>query len=198
MKQFDEGSGIWRPISWQGCHYWQHGLVAKIGTKKKMAKNIQSRFWAGVKRDFSNNGWLKNCDFLQFFFLGRVFSNGPPNNKSSILLEQNGKALSSKRTRHINIRYFFISDRVNIKEIGPHWCSTKETVADFWTKHLQGSHFRKLRDYIMGRVRYVKPKCGAVSICKAAKRKVAKRSMVSRLHRSTVGGIDGHTRSLAQ
>jgi hypothetical protein len=33
-------------------------------------------------------------------------------NKSSILLERNGRALSGKRTRHINIRYFFITDRV--------------------------------------------------------------------------------------
>ena len=33
-------------------------------------------------------------------------------NKSSILLERNGRASSSKRTRHINIRYFFICDRV--------------------------------------------------------------------------------------
>ena len=33
-------------------------------------------------------------------------------NKSSILLEMNGKASSGKRTNHINIRYFFITDRV--------------------------------------------------------------------------------------
>jgi hypothetical protein len=32
--------------------------------------------------------------------------------KSSILLEKNGKASNSKRTKHINIRYFFITDRV--------------------------------------------------------------------------------------
>jgi hypothetical protein len=31
-------------------------------------------------------------------------------NKSSILLEKNGKASSSKRTNHINIQYFFITD----------------------------------------------------------------------------------------
>ena len=37
-------------------------------------------------------------------------------NKSSILLEQNGRASSGKHTRHINIRYFFITDRVNMKE----------------------------------------------------------------------------------
>jgi hypothetical protein len=30
-------------------------------------------------------------------------------NKSAILVEKNGKALSSKHTKHVNIRYFFIS-----------------------------------------------------------------------------------------
>jgi hypothetical protein len=34
-------------------------------------------------------------------------------NKSSILLEKNGKASSSKCTKNINIRYFFITDRVS-------------------------------------------------------------------------------------
>jgi hypothetical protein len=119
-------------------------------------------------------------------------------NESSILLEQNRKALSSKCTRHINIQYLFITDWVNMKEISPHWCPTKEMVADYWTKPMLGSHFRKLRDYIMGRVRCVKPKADAVSIGKAAKKKVAKKSKVSRLHHSTVGGIKGRTRSLSQ
>jgi hypothetical protein len=34
-------------------------------------------------------------------------------NTSSIILENNRKASSSKRTKHINIRYFFITDRVS-------------------------------------------------------------------------------------
>jgi hypothetical protein len=37
--------------------------------------------------------------------------------KSSILLEKNGKASSSKRTKHINIRYLFITDRVSKEEV---------------------------------------------------------------------------------
>ena len=112
-------------------------------------------------------------------------------NQSSILLEQNGRASSSKRTRNINIRYFSLL-RVNMKEISLHWCPTKEMAVDFWTKPLQGSHFRKLRDYIMGRVRCVKPTVDAASIGKVAK-KVAK---VSRLRHSTVGGIKACTKSL--
>jgi hypothetical protein len=38
-------------------------------------------------------------------------------NKSSILLENNGKASSSKCTKHINIRYFFITHRVSKEEM---------------------------------------------------------------------------------
>jgi hypothetical protein len=31
-------------------------------------------------------------------------------NRSAILLEKNGKMSSSKRTKHVNIRYYFIKD----------------------------------------------------------------------------------------
>ncbi len=34
-------------------------------------------------------------------------------NKSAMLLERNGKASSSKRTKHINLRYYFITDRIS-------------------------------------------------------------------------------------
>jgi hypothetical protein len=44
-------------------------------------------------------------------------------NKSSIILEKNGKASSSKRTKHINIRYFFINDHVKNEEVNElHLC----------------------------------------------------------------------------
>ena len=38
-------------------------------------------------------------------------------NKSSILMENNGKALSTKQKNHINIWYFFITDRVKKGEL---------------------------------------------------------------------------------
>jgi hypothetical protein len=69
-------------------------------------------------------------------------------NKSSILLEKNGKASSSKRTKHINIRYFFITDRVKNEEVSVVWCPTGDMIGDFTT--LQGALFRKFRDQIMG------------------------------------------------
>jgi hypothetical protein len=38
-------------------------------------------------------------------------------NKSAILLESNGKMLSSKRTKHIKAKYFFITDKIEQGEI---------------------------------------------------------------------------------
>jgi hypothetical protein len=70
-------------------------------------------------------------------------------NQSAMLLEKNGRASSSKRTRHINIRYFFVTDRINAKEISVEYCPTGEMIADFFTKPLQGSLFKKFRDQIM-------------------------------------------------
>jgi hypothetical protein len=71
-------------------------------------------------------------------------------NKSSILLEKNGKASSSKRMRHINIRYFFITERVKKEEVSVVWCPTGDMIRDFATKPLQGALFCKFRDQIMG------------------------------------------------
>jgi hypothetical protein len=71
-------------------------------------------------------------------------------NKSSILLETNGRGSSGKRTRHIDVRYFFIADRVKSGEIRIEHCPTGIMIADYFTKALQGALFWKLRDMIMG------------------------------------------------
>ncbi len=119
-------------------------------------------------------------------------------NKSSILIERNGKASSGKRTRHINIRYFFITDRVNMKEISIEWCPTKEMVVDFMTKPLQGSHFRNLRDYIMGRVRSTKPKHDVISVGKKTNKAVTKKSKVNGKSHITMTGSKRQVKWLAQ
>ena len=70
-------------------------------------------------------------------------------NKNAILLEQNGRASSSKRTRHINIRYYFVTDRANCGEIKLKHCPTTEMLGDYFTKPLQGGFFTKFRDRIL-------------------------------------------------
>jgi hypothetical protein len=71
-------------------------------------------------------------------------------NLSAILLEKNGKASSGKITKHINMRYFFIKDRIGSGEITVKHCPATEMLADHFTTPLQGTMFRKFRTEIQG------------------------------------------------
>ena len=77
-------------------------------------------------------------------------------NMSAELLEKNGKASSGKRTKHMNIRYFFITDRIKKGEVTVAWCPADEMIGDFMTKPLQGALFTRFRDMIMGVVSLTK------------------------------------------
>ena len=70
-------------------------------------------------------------------------------NKSAILLEENGKGSSSKRTLNMDIRYLFITDRITAGKISLEYCPTSKMIADFYTKPLQGNMFTKYRDLIL-------------------------------------------------
>jgi hypothetical protein len=70
-------------------------------------------------------------------------------NISSSYLLVNGKESSSKRTKHMNVRYFFAKDRVQRGEMTIKHCPTKEMLADPFTKPLQGADFRSFRAVIM-------------------------------------------------
>jgi hypothetical protein len=71
-------------------------------------------------------------------------------NTSTIKLARNGSRSCGQRTRHINIRYFYITDKINDGTVVMSYCPTKEMVSDYFTKPLQGSLFRLHRNAIMG------------------------------------------------
>jgi hypothetical protein len=71
-------------------------------------------------------------------------------NTSTIQLENNGQASSTKRTRHINIRYFYVTSKIKDGSIRVIYHPTKQMVSDYLTKPLQGSLFRTHRNSIMG------------------------------------------------
>ena len=69
-------------------------------------------------------------------------------NLSTMMLKTNGKKSSTKRTKHVRVRYFFIKDRVSSGDITLEHCPTEEILADHFTKPLQGSLFHKFLDEI--------------------------------------------------
>jgi hypothetical protein len=70
-------------------------------------------------------------------------------NQSTMLLANNGRASSSKRTRHLDIQYFFVTDRIAAGDMKIEYCPTGNMIADFFTKPLQGLAFQTFRDFIM-------------------------------------------------
>jgi hypothetical protein len=69
-------------------------------------------------------------------------------NTSTIALSNN--YVFHKRTKHIEIRYFYITDKSKSGEVTIEHCPTKEMIGDYFTKPLAGSLFKKFRNIIQG------------------------------------------------
>ena len=70
-------------------------------------------------------------------------------NMSAMKLEMNGKRSSTQRTRHLNIKFFYVTDQIEKGWLKVKHCQTDDMVADLLTKPLHGEKFRKLRARIM-------------------------------------------------
>ena len=70
-------------------------------------------------------------------------------NESIEKMERNRLRSCGDKSRHISIRYFFIKDVLEREKIDLRHCGTEYMIADFLTKPLQGSLFRRIRDIIM-------------------------------------------------
>ena len=71
-------------------------------------------------------------------------------NKSTILLHEKGRSSLGKRTRHLELRYFYLHDNINRGEIKIEYCPADKMVADYMSKPLQGTLFEKFRKAVLG------------------------------------------------
>ena len=70
-------------------------------------------------------------------------------NTKTMKLQNNGKLSSGKRTRHFDIKLFYITDLISRNEVEVRYCPTDEMLADYMTKPLVGAKFKLFRDLIM-------------------------------------------------
>ena len=70
-------------------------------------------------------------------------------NQSAMLLESNGRKSAGKRSRHLNIRYFFVTDQKEKGKLSIEFCPTDRMVADYMTKPTHGKKFTRFRQDIM-------------------------------------------------
>ncbi len=71
-------------------------------------------------------------------------------NMSVILLETNGKATSTKRTKQIKVKYFYVKGKVINGEIKIEHCPTGQIWTGIHTKLKQVFVYREFRGHVMG------------------------------------------------
>ena len=72
-------------------------------------------------------------------------------NRSTIALINNGRS-QSERTRHIDIRAFWLKELIDSGEVELVWTPTEDMLADMLSKPLNGSRFVTLRDRLLSGV----------------------------------------------
>ena len=114
--------------------------------QKIVSKSSTEAEIVAVSDGLSEVIWARN------FLLGQGVRLGPAvvyqDNQSTMALISKGRSTSS-RTKHINIRYFFVKDRVESGEVVIKYAPTEDMLADLLTKPLQGELFRKLRHSLL-------------------------------------------------
>ena len=124
------------------------GIICKSSKQKLNTKSSTEAELIGASDYIPHTIWLKYFLEAQGYKVEKNFFE--QDNESAIRLEKNGKASAGQKSRHINIRYFFIKDRVKSENIDIRHCPTLQMLADFFTKPLQGNLFKKFRDVILG------------------------------------------------
>ena len=125
-----------------------HGSIYSNSLKQKLvARSSTEAELIGVHDILPQILWTRNFLISQGYPVQEnvVYQD----NMSAILFENNGRKSSTKQTKHIELRYFFIHDQVLQEKVLIKHCPTVNMRADFFTKPLQGMLFYRLHDLIM-------------------------------------------------
>ena len=71
------------------------------------------------------------------------------NNTRTMKMQNNGKSSSGNKTRHFDIKYFYVPNLIGRDEVQVIYCPTNDMLGDYMTKPLVGSNFVRFKDLIM-------------------------------------------------
>jgi hypothetical protein len=121
-------------------------IRCKSSKQKLVAKSSTESELIGVSDELSQVIWTRNFLLSQGYVMEEALVY--QDNTSTIELAIKGRS-NSNRMRHVAIRYYFIKDRIQSKEVKIEHIGTTNMVADYFTKPLQGSLFINHRAKIM-------------------------------------------------
>ncbi|CAN0030781.1 unnamed protein product, partial [Sphacelaria rigidula] len=124
------------------------GAVSAGSTKQKInTKSSCEAELTAVADKIGKAIWIRNYLIDQGYDPGPVVLH--QDNQATMQLLQKGYP-ASDRTRHINIKYFFVNDLIHRGEVKIVYLETGDMVADGMTKPLQGDLFRRFRTKVQG------------------------------------------------
>jgi Reverse transcriptase (RNA-dependent DNA polymerase) len=125
------------------------GAIACKSTKQKLnTKSSTEAETVGASNYLPNTIWLKMFMEAQGYTITSNILE--QDNESAIKLAKNGRTSAGPKSRHIDIRFFWLKDRIKSGEIIIRHCPTAHMLADFFTKPLQGSLFRRFKAVVLG------------------------------------------------
>jgi hypothetical protein len=125
------------------------GRGAVISASRKQSLNTRSSTEAElVSADDAAGPMLWTLRFLQSQGI-KVKNVMYQDNKSTILLQTNGRSSAGKRSRHLDIRYYFLHDLKDKGLVTIEYCPTDDMWGDYMSKPLHGTKFTKFRKLIM-------------------------------------------------
>jgi hypothetical protein len=132
-----------------GAISFGRGAIACKSTKQKLnTKSSTEAETVGASDYLPNAIWIKMFMEAQGYIISSSILE--QDNESAIKLAQNGRTSAGPKSRHINIRYFWLKDRIKSGDIAIRHCPTHQMLADFFTKPLQGQLFQRFKQVILG------------------------------------------------
>jgi hypothetical protein len=123
-------------------------LMCKSNKQKLNTRSSTEAEVVGASDYLPNTLWVQLFMKAQGYPLQKTYFE--QDNESAIKLERNGRVSAGPKSRHIDIRYFWIKDRIKSANVDIRHCPTLRMIADFFTKPLQGNLFRLFRSVILG------------------------------------------------
>ena len=104
----------------------------EVGTSEYLPKNIYFKMFMEAQ------GYTLKSNILA------------EDNESTIWMSKNGRESCTSNSKHIAIKYFWVTDRIKNGNIEIVHCPTKQMVSNYFTKPLQGALFYMFQNVIMG------------------------------------------------
>ena len=133
----------------QGTMTFRKGAVQSLSKKQKLnTRSSTEADLVGADDVTTQILWTKHSMEAQGYMIEEIILY--QDNKSTILLQENGRKSAGKQSRALNVRYFFLTDQVKKGNLRITYCPTNDMTADYMTKPLQAKKFRKFQAEIMG------------------------------------------------